>query len=161
MDGLKGMSVIEDLTCFLAHEADLLDQGKFDAWLELYEEDAIYWVPSSAEQTDMKGQVSIMLEDLPLLKLRVRRLSHPRAHAVTPKPATIHLIGNVTASEQDGLVVANSKLIMTQVRDNLETSLSGAVTHHLRRSVDGFKIKLKRVDLIQAGGVFSAISIPL
>ena len=155
------MSLLQEVSSFLTHEADLLDRGNFEAWLELYEDDALYWVPSSPEQTDMKGQVSIMLEDVPLLKLRVRRLSHPRAYAVTPKPATIHLIGNINASEEGSLVMVSSKLIMTQVRDNVATSLSGAVTHHLKRSEGGFGIKLKRVDLIEAGGTFSAISVPL
>ncbi|MFP6713469.1 MAG: aromatic-ring-hydroxylating dioxygenase subunit beta [Rhodospirillales bacterium] len=155
------MSLTQEVSSFLTHEADFLDRGDFEAWLELYEDDALYWIPSSPDQTDMKGQVSIMLEDRPLLKLRVRRLSHPRAYAVTPRPATIHLIGNVSAREEGDLVMVSSKLIMTQVRDNIETSLSGVVSHHLSRSENGFGIKLKRVDLIQAGGTFSAISVPL
>ena len=49
------MSLIQEVSSFLTHEADLLDQGNFEAWLELYEDDALYWVPSSPEQTDMKG----------------------------------------------------------------------------------------------------------
>jgi len=31
---------------FLLHEAQLLDDGKFDDWLALFTPDAWYWVPS-------------------------------------------------------------------------------------------------------------------
>ena len=95
MDGTDSVSASQvfagDAAAFLAHEADLLDAGRFDDWLDLFDEDGLYWVPSSRDQTDMDGQVSIMLEDKPLLKLRITRLSHPRAHSVLPPPATVHM----------------------------------------------------------------------
>ena len=83
-----------EVRSFLTHEADLLDRGQFQEWLELFDEDGVYWVPSSPTQVDMHGQVSIMLEDKNLLKMRVARLSHPKAHAVNPRPTLWHAPAN-------------------------------------------------------------------
>ena len=161
MDDFVNISLTLEVSAFLAHEADLLDSGKFEEWLELFDSDAIYWIPSSSDQTDMKGQVSIILEDMPLLKLRIQRLSHPRAYSVIPPPATVHLMGNIKVAEENETIIANSKLIVTEVRDDFETRFTGSVTHHLRSMKGGFKIKSKRIDLLQAGGTFSVISVPL
>jgi len=146
---------------FLAHEADLLDSGDFEGWLALFADEGAYWVPSSRDQTDKDGQVSIMLEDVPLLTLRVARLSHPRAYAVAPPPATVHLVGNVTVEAGNAFITARSKIVVHQVREDVSSSLGGSVTHHLLPEGNGFKILLKRVDLIQAGGTFNAMSIPV
>ena len=86
---MESLTLHHQVSNFLAQEAELLDLGYFDRWLDLFADDGIYWIPSASDQTDMEGQVSIILEDVALLKLRVARLSHPRAYAVTPLPATI------------------------------------------------------------------------
>jgi len=161
MDDSMSTSLILKVAEFLAHEADLLDSGKFDEWLNLFDLDAIYWIPTSSDQTDMKGQVSIILEDVPLLKLRIQRLSHPRAYSVTPPPETVHLIGNVTVAKQNKTIITNSKLIVTEAREDLENRFTGSVTHELRPLKGGFRIKSKRIDLLQSGGSISVISVPL
>ena len=57
-----------NVQAFLMYEADLLDRGLFGEGVDLFDEDGIYWVPSSPSQEDMRGQVSIILEDKELLK---------------------------------------------------------------------------------------------
>ena len=146
---------------FLMHEADLLDKGLFGEWVDLFDEGGIYWVPSSSSQEDMRGQVSIILEDKELLKLRAARLAHPNAHASIPRPSTVHLVANISVTLEGEDVITRSNLIMTIFRNDKENQLSGRVTHKLRRVLNGFRIQLKRVDLIQAGGTFSAITVPL
>ena len=37
---------------FLYHEARLLDTQQYEAWLELFTDDATYWVPLEREQKD-------------------------------------------------------------------------------------------------------------
>ena len=149
------------VSAFLSYEAALLDRREFRAWFDLFEDDGLYWIPSSAEQTDMKNQVSIMLEDKALLNMRVTRLAHPHAYSVEPHPATTHLVGNITVVQEGELVIANSKLIVEELREDVSTRWSGTVQHQLRRRGDGFGIVLKRIDVIQAGGVLPAVTIPL
>ena len=146
---------------FLFEEARLLDEGRFDDWLALYAEDAIYWVPSEPGQDDPHHTVSIMYEDMAVLEMRVRRLSHPRAYAFDPAPRTTHLVGNVIVEEANqDLVVAASALVMTEFRGEAMTTYSGRVRHELRPAGDGFLIARKRVDLINCDGVHGVITVP-
>ena len=158
---LELLTLHHAVSTFLAYETELLDSRDFHGWLDLFEEDGVYWVPTSRDQADMKTQVSIMAEDKALLGLRVERLGHPHAYSIEPHPATVHLVGNITVREEDGQIVARSKLIVEELREDRPTRWAGSVTHTLRRRGDGFGIVLKRVDLIQAGGTFTPISIPL
>src|SRR5271169_4177338 len=66
---------------FLMHEARLLDDGKFDAWLALFTSDAWYWVPSEPDQADPFATVSLIYDDRRLLETRVRRLASPRVYS--------------------------------------------------------------------------------
>src|SRR5437879_10911317 len=85
---------------FLYHEARLLDTQQYEAWLELFTEDATYWVPLEREQKDPFETSSIIHDDRTLLELRVKQARHPRAHARLPLARTVHQIGNVSIVEQ-------------------------------------------------------------
>ena len=146
---------------FLFEEAQLLDEGRFDEWLALYAEDAVYWVPSQPGQNDPQHTASIMYEDVAVLEMRVRRLSHPRAYAFDPAPRTTHLVGNVVVEDaRDGLVIVASALVMTEFRGDAITTYSGRVRHELRPQGDSFLIARKRVDLINCDGVHGVITVP-
>jgi benzoate/toluate 1,2-dioxygenase beta subunit len=142
-------------------EARLLDTGRFEEWLDLYTPDAVYWVPSQPEQTDPIETVSIVYEDVGLLRLRVQRLGHPRAYALSPRPRTVHQVGNVTIESIDGdSLAAASTLIMAQYRDTQRTVFAAAVSHRLERRDGSLRIASKRVDLIDCDGAHGVMSIP-
>src|SRR6266403_2966224 len=99
---------------FLAHEAWLLDHGRFDEWLGLFTADATYWIPLQANQADPLTTSSIVYDDRRLLEVRVRQFLHPRAHARVPAPRTVHQIGNVRvlAADDGQLRVASTLLLI-------------------------------------------------
>ena len=158
---MEDHSLHHQVSYFLACEAELLDLGDFEGWLDLFADNGIYWVPSSSDQTDMQGQVSIMYEDVPLLKIRVARLSHPRAYSVSPPPTTVHLVSNIMVQNSQENITVRSKFIVNEFRDDINTNFSGSAMHQLIPHENSFKILLKRVDLVQAGGIFNGLSIPL
>ncbi|MGH8519704.1 MAG: aromatic-ring-hydroxylating dioxygenase subunit beta, partial [Panacagrimonas sp.] len=61
---------------FLYHEARLLDTGQLEAWLELFTDDATYWVPLEENQEDPHLTSSIIHDDRTLLELRVKQARH-------------------------------------------------------------------------------------
>src|SRR5262249_60180092 len=87
---------------FLYHEAWLLDCRRLDEWLGLFADDATYWIPLQANQSDPVTTSSIVYDDRRLLEVRVRQFQHPRAHARTPAPRTVHQISNVHVLEAEG-----------------------------------------------------------
>ena len=75
----------DDVERFLFREAGLLDRGEYDAWLDLFAEDATYWVPASQDQPDPDNHISLFFENKPLMRMRIDRLRHPRAHAAASR----------------------------------------------------------------------------
>lgn len=140
-----------ELEEFLYHEAWLLDQGRFDEWLELYTDDATYWIPLQADQSDPLTTSSIVYDDRRLLEVRVRQFQHPRAHARVPVPRTVHQIGNVRVIESDGRDVrVSSTLVLVEFRRERQRVWGGLVEHRLRRTDQGLRIAAKRVDLVNS-----------
>ena len=93
---------------FLYHEARLLDTQQYEAWLELFTDDATYWVPLERDQKDPLETSSIIHDDRTLLGLRVKQARHPRAHARLPLARTVHQVGIPYHWGRKGLVTGDS-----------------------------------------------------
>lgn len=96
---------IERVNQFLFEEARYLDDKDWDSWLEMYAEDASYWVPAwddTGELTeDPQTEISLMyyasrsgLED------RVFRINTDKSSASSlPQPRTSHNLSNIEIVE--------------------------------------------------------------
>jgi benzoate/toluate 1,2-dioxygenase beta subunit len=135
---------------FLYHEAALLDQRRFDEWLELYADDALYWVPQG-EDPDPARSVSIAYDDRRRLHERVVRLTSGFAYSQDPPSRTCHVIGNVRQTgESDGALEIASAQIVAEVRRNTQNLFAGQVEHHLVPDGDSFRIRRKVVRLVNS-----------
>jgi 3-phenylpropionate/cinnamic acid dioxygenase small subunit len=145
---------------FLYHEARLLDTQQLEAWLELFTEDATYWVPLEREQKDPLETSSIIHDDRTLLELRVKQARHPRAHARLPLARTVHQVGNVMVTEEaKDEIRVNSTLQVVEFRNEKQRLHGALVEHRLRRTADSFRIAHKRVDLVNSEGELDGIAI--
>lgn len=148
---------------FLVHEAQLLDDRKFEEWRDLFSDDGRYWVPLKADQVSPDGECSLFYDDKTIMATRFERLRHPNIHSQNPPHRTCHVIGNVTIENTDatrGEVLVRSNMIMTDYRLHVQRLFSGRVHHQLRRSGDSYEIALKRVDLINCDDAFELIAVP-
>jgi len=147
---------------FILREARLLDRGEFEAWLELYAPYGIYWMPSQPRQTDPLGVPSIMYEDHAILQMRVQRLLEARALVLTPMPRTTHLVSNIEVEDTDGEdIAAQAAFICVEYQGERQRMFSGRQSYQLERESESFRIKMKRVDLLNCDGVHAPITIPL
>ncbi len=145
---------------FLYHEARLLDTHQFEAWLELFTEDAIYWVPLERGQKDGRHTSSIIYDDRTLLGVRVQKARHPRAHAQVPLARTAHQVGNVSIlDEARGEITVASTLTVVEWRSEKQRVWGALVEHRLRREGERFKIAHKRVDLVNSEGELDGVAI--
>jgi 3-phenylpropionate/cinnamic acid dioxygenase small subunit len=94
---------------FLYHEARLLDERRFEEWLELFTDDAVYWMPgrtnswrsSKMEDSIYKPKDLAVFEDTKsTLATRVERLRTGLAWAEEPPSRTRHLITNIEVEQQ-------------------------------------------------------------
>ena len=144
---------------FLYHEARLLDTQQLEAWLDLFTDDATYWVPLEHGQKDPMETSSIIHDDRTLLELRVKQARHPRAHARLPLARTVHQVGNVMAENSGDEIKVTSTLQVVEFRNEKQRIHGALVEHRLRRAGDSFKIAHKRVDLVNSEGELDGIAI--
>lgn len=139
---------------FLFREADLLDSGEWERWNDLFAEDGIYWVPSSADQHDGIDQVSLAYDDALLRAIRVARQGADLAASLRAPVSSSRMIGNLMASHEEaqGFYIARSRFSMAQYADWGTRTFHGSYTHYLRPVGDDFRIVLKRVDLVNIQG---------
>jgi 3-phenylpropionate/cinnamic acid dioxygenase small subunit len=146
---------------FLLHEARLLDDSKFDAWLALFTTEAWYWVPSEPDQADPVETVSLIYDDRRLLETRVRRLASPRMYSQEPRSRTSRMIGNVTIEETGrGFATVRSKFTMIEYRREQQRLFGGTALHRLVQADGRIMIAWKRVDLVNCDAPLDGITIP-
>lgn len=141
-------------------EARLLDERRFDEWLELFTDDAIYWIPAGAEQPDPKRHVSLIYDDRTRLGQRVERLRGGFAHSQEPPSRVFRMVGNVEVNEQESPeVTVYSVLALFEVRYGKQNVYAARCTYRLRRH-NGTKWKIagKRVDLVNRGEVIDNLT---
>lgn len=147
---------------FLFEEARLLDEGQFEAWLKLYEPDGVYWIPSQPGQTDPLNVASIIYEDHAILSIRVQRLLEARALVLTPMPRTTHVVGNIEVTEGEaGAFDVGAAFICVEHQAEKQRIYSGRSAYRLVAAANSFRIKLKRVALMNSDGTHSPMAIPL
>jgi len=149
---------------FLFREARLLDERRFEEWVNLFAEDGYYWVPAAPDQDDPYDAVSIFFDDREVMKTRIARLNHPMIHSQKPASRTCHYVSNIEIDDDFGAaneILVRSTLFMLEFRLDKQTSYGGRCRHLLRTTNGGgFEIAWKRVDLVNCDGSFETRSIP-
>ena len=143
---------------FLYAQAELLDGKHWQAFIDLFTEDGVYWMPVAREQTEWEGSPSIFAEDKPMMEIRKGRVSHPNAWSQAPDWETSHLVSHVvleSASEQE--IVVRSRFHMMELRRDDVRHFAGAYRHHLKKSKDGYRIQLQRVDMTNAQAAYDYV----
>jgi 3-phenylpropionate/cinnamic acid dioxygenase small subunit len=108
---------------FLVIEADLLDQRRYDEWLELLAEDIVYRMPvrvttsPSLEDSVLDG-MDHFNEDSYSLRRRVARFATEHAWTEDPPSRTRHFVSNVRCypGEHEDETVAKSHLLLFRSR---------------------------------------------
>lgn len=149
-----------DVEQFLYAQAEILDERRWDDWLGLFEKDGIYWMPVTEDQETGDGVPNIFYEDINLMKVRIGRVTHPRAHSQSPPNRTSHVVSNVVIESHDeksGEVVVRSKFHASEFRKDDLRHFAGKYRHHLKRNGEGYKIQLQRVDTVDAEGPYEYV----
>lgn len=142
---------IQDL---LFLEAHLLDHKKWMAWLDLYTEDAVFWMPSWINESQTTTQPETELNLLYLkgkshLEDRVYRLQTEDSFASVPSARTVHLVSNVrllTSLDNEWDVQANWLVHSFGLHGAINRA--GHYEYKLRLINDEVKIAFKKITMI-------------
>jgi benzoate/toluate 1,2-dioxygenase subunit beta len=151
---------LRDIELLLYRQSEYLDTRRWRAFIDLFTEDGIYWMPAAPEQSTGDGVPSIFYEDRDLMSVRMKRLDHPRAWSQKTAWGTSHVVSNIVIAEQDartGDPIVRSRFHMMEFRNDATRHFAGSYIHHLARAGDGYAIKLQRVDMVNAQGPYDYV----
>jgi len=151
-----------ELARFVYQEARLLDEKRFDEWYELFTEDAYYWVPLAPGQSDPLAHNSLAYEDKLLLKLRIERLKQPNAFSQKPGSRCLHVMQAPEVEKSDaarGEFLLRTPFLYTETRGDESQRYAATAWHTLVRSNGNLRIKLKRVDILNADSALPSIQL--
>jgi len=135
-------------------DALLLDEARYEEWLELFSEDGRYWVPLKGRlQTELEKYNSIADEDRLLLSLRIERLKTGRAHSQQPASSMQHILQMpllLEADEGTGIYVLRTPFTYAESRGDDLVTLHGHYIHRIVSVGGQLRIALKRVNLLNA-----------
>jgi len=151
---------LRDVEQFLYRQAEILDEKRWDDFIELFADDGLYWMPASPEQTTGDGVPSIFYEDRNLMSVRMKRVTHPHAWSQSPMWGTSHLVSNVAIEKENprtGEVTLRARFHMMEFRRDVSRHFAGTYRHHLVRTKSGYRIKLQRVDMVNGQGPYDYV----
>ena len=150
----------QDLAGFVLHEARLIDEQRFDEWLDLFAEDGRYWMPLEYGQTDPVLHNSLFYDDKLLLRIRVERLKGAKTYSQKPKSRCHHLLQMpvVESCTRDDLRTW-TPFHYVETRMDEQTLFAGWSRHQLVVLDGALRIRLKRVDLVNCDSAFDNIQL--
>ena len=152
----------QNLADFVYFENRLLDERRFDEWYDLFAEDGLYWVPAHPDQQDHETEPSIALESKLLLKLRIERLRHARAHSLSPPVRSLRVVQKpyiVDSDEHAGLHTVSCNILYLETQGPDQVMLGAEIAYRLRDTDDQRQIVQKRVQLLNADIALPAIQL--
>ena len=144
---------------FIYQEARLLDEKRFDEWYELFTDDACYWVPLVPGQADPLAHNSLAYDDKLLLKLRIERLKLPTAYAQKPASRCHHVLQAPEVEGSGDEYRVRTPFIYTETRGDESQRYAATAWHTLVRGSSGLRIRLKRVDILNADSALPSIQL--
>jgi benzoate/toluate 1,2-dioxygenase beta subunit len=141
---------------FLAHESSLLDAGDWRRWLDLFAEDAVYWMPAEPKQTDHLNRVSLLCDDAVMRELRCRRwlerAEEAGALSLQTTPRSLRHVSNLRVEAEGAQLIARAALLVAEYAGGQVRPFHAQAEWRLQAAGDSFRIAAKRVELLNCDG---------
>lgn len=138
-----------DAAAFLFREAQLLDELELEAWLELFDADAVYTMPMGPKGAGTHLRLALVSDDRTRLAERVRRITSGDSYSQNPPSRTLHVVGNVVVvGRTDSELEVRSNQIVVELRHGAQRTFGVECVHRLRHGDDGYRIAAKTLLLL-------------
>ena len=152
-----------EITTLLNRECRLLDDNRFEEWLDLFQEQCVYWIPSDVKPHDPGRTITWEIQDRRRLEDKIARFRTGFAFSQLPPTRTRHCLSNIEvwAVSETELRVRTNLTIHTYRKGKNETlaCMGGYVLQ--RQDEKGWLIELKQINLIDADQAQGNISFML
>ncbi len=164
-DGLARLLLRQEIEEFLYHEAELLDERRYEDWLALVAADVRYWMPmrrnvkvgeSEREFTRADHDINWFDEGKETLERRVKQIMTGIHWAEEPVSRISHMVSNVQLLEvrpslaEATEILAKCRFLIYRNRVETETDiLVGKREDLLRRAGEGWQLARRKIILDQ------------
>ena len=154
---MVGYELQHNVEQFLFREVRLLSERRYEEWLDLFTEDARYWMPARETiggQPDAvagEGEMAFFDDDKAFLAARIERLRSSLAHAEQPPSRLRYFVSNVEIEQMgEGEIGVRCNLLVYQSRlERTEVSYVGRREDRLLRLDESWRIASRKVILDQ------------
>ncbi|WP_424136654.1 aromatic-ring-hydroxylating dioxygenase subunit beta [Roseomonas chloroacetimidivorans] len=138
----------------LYREGLYLDRQDWDAWLALYTEDAVFWIPAWTDEhrttSDPDREISLIYHPSRIgLEERIMRIRTRKSVTAMPLPRTVHMVCNILPMQvAETMIEATSSWTVHDFdpRVSRQHMYFGRYEHSFRREDDGtWRIARKKV----------------
>jgi len=127
-----------DVQRVLFNEARLLDERRYDEWIELFSPECLYWVPSRVEPGDPRSETGIYLDDRRRMLDRVAMIRTGHLHAQIPASRTRRMLSNVEQwTAADGSTRARANVVIWEYRKGEMRPYPGWQAYEVAREIGG------------------------
>jgi 3-phenylpropionate/cinnamic acid dioxygenase small subunit len=145
-----------EISQLLYHEARLLDEGRFEEWLDWLSPSIRYWMPlrfvrraneRTQEFTVMNDQPAYLDEDFASMEMRVKKVRHRMSWSDNPMSRTVHSITNIEVLSYDDKT-CHVQSISTVHRSRFAHYEDQWIVHRddtLERTDGGWKLRERKI----------------
>lgn len=138
---------------FLYREARLADEGRYEEWQNLFDEETRYWVPGGGGAKPGE-EVAIIDDNRTRLATRIRQLRTGLRYAQSPPSPTRRLISNIEIEYEDDCYRVTSNFVAYEIKiqSTHETiTWCGQYKHELIKKDNKLLMRSKTVYLVNRG----------
>ena len=169
--GLPYLLLAQEVHEFLCAEADLLDERRYEEWLDLLTDDISYWVPMrrnvqfghwDTENTRQGRDMNWFDEGKATLRLRIKQITSGVHWVEEPSPRVSRMISNVHAIratpslEEPEEVSVKYRILIYRNRLEDSTDIFAGKREDVLRKVDGQWKICKRTMLLDQSVLLAA-----
>jgi 3-phenylpropionate/cinnamic acid dioxygenase small subunit len=142
------IDLLRQVEQFIYREARLADELSYDEWEALWTDDAVYWVPVNADDSDPDREMSIIYDNRARIATRIKQLHTGKRHSQNPPSRLRRLVSNVELLGGEDDVLAGANFVVYESRERGTTLWAGRSEYRLRRTDDGLRMAAKTVYLV-------------
>ena len=144
----------DEVAQFLFREARLADENQYDAWEELWTDDALYWVPAGGADIDPDTHVSVIYDNRNRISTRMKQVKTGKRYAQAPPSSLRRILGNIELLGGRGNAAGGIDLevganfIACESRSRGNELWGGRTTYRLRKENGRIRLAYKKVVLV-------------
>lgn len=141
--------LLRSVEAFLHLDAELLDEWRLDEWVDLFDADGRYEVPSTTSPaSDAATAQFLVADDHERLVGRIHRLQSANAHAERPRSRLSHQIANIRAERGPDYISARADGTTWRFRLGQSDCYVVRYRHRLTEGVGGLRFGVRRVEIV-------------